>query len=186
MERTRLLQPSFKILARNWWPVLVWLGIIRLESTDVASSANTAGLLWAALSHLVRHINPHFVVGLNEVLRKSGHFFGYGILGALVFYALRNTNRDWLTPVLVRGWGFYLHDFWRMEWAMLGMLVTIVTASLDEIHQSFIASRTGRWQDVVLDTCGAGVLQIIIYALSIRALNRRRERAGQPEYSSTP
>ena len=185
-ERTRALKPSFKIFAKNWWPVLVWLGIIRLESTEIASSANTSGLLYAVLSNVVPHVNPHVVQGLNEVLRKTGHFFGYGILGALVFYALRNTNRDWLAPLLLRRWGFYRQDFWRMEWAMLGMLVTITTASLDEIHQSFMPSRTGRWQDVVLDACGAAALQIIIYVFSLRALNRRRERVGRPEFSSTP
>ena len=122
---------------------------------------------------------------INEVLRKTGHFLGYGILGALVFFALRNTNRDRITPLLLRRWGMYLHDFWRMEWAMLGMGVTVITASLDEIHQSFMPSRTGRWQDVVLDTCGAAVLQIIIYFFSLSELNRRREHLGQPEFSST-
>ena len=68
----------------------------------------------------------------------------------------------------------------------MGMGVTVITASLDEIHQSFMASRTGRWQDVVLDACGAAVLQILIYFFSLRALDRRRERVGQPEYSPTP
>jgi VanZ family protein len=55
---------------------------------------------------------------------------------------------------------------------------------LDEIHQSFLPSRTGQWQDVVLDTCGAVVLQLIIYFFSVRALNRNRKRVGQPEFSS--
>jgi len=185
VKPTRVLKPSFKIVARNWWPVLVWLGIIRLESTDIASSTNTWGLLYAVLSRVAPNINLHVVAALNEVLRKTGHFFGYGILGVLVFYALRNTNRDWLTPLLLRRWGLYRHDFWRMEWALLGMLVTLMTASFDEIHQSFIPSRTGRWQDVVLDTCGAAVLQIIVYAFSLRALKRKREQVVQPELSST-
>ena len=184
-EHTRSLQPSFRILARNWWPAAVWLGIIRLESTDMASSANTSGLLYAVLSFLFRHVNGQIVQELNEVLRKTGHFMGYGILGALVFFALRYTNRDRLAPLLTRRWGMYLHDFWRLEWVMIGMLVTVVIASLDEIHQAFIPSRTGRWQDVVLDTCGAAVLQIIIYAFSLLALSRRRERVRQPEFSPT-
>ena len=186
VEHIRLLKPSLQILSRNWWPVLVWLGIIRLESTEAASSANTSGLLYALLSLLVPHINGQFVQEINEALRKTGHFVGYGILGTLVLFALRSTNRDRLAPLLLRRWGMYLHDFWRMEWAMLGMGVTVITASLDEIHQSFIASRTGRWQDVVLDTCGAAVLQIIIYFMSLRELNRWREHVGQPEFSSTP
>jgi VanZ family protein len=43
-------------------------------------------------------------------------------------------------------------------------------ASLDEWHQSFLPSRTGRWQDVVLDSSAALVAQIIIWML----LRRRR------------
>ena len=186
MEPIHLLKPSSQILARNWWPVLVWLGIIRLESSSFASSANTSGLLYAVLSFVVPHISGQFVQETNEVLRKTGHFFGYGILGALVFFALRNTNRDQLAPRLLRRWGTYLHDFWRMEWVVLGMAIAVITASLDEIHQAFMPSRTGRWQDVVLDACGAAVLQIIIYFVSLRALNSRREGVGQPKFLSTP
>jgi VanZ family protein len=180
------LKPSSHILTKNWWPVVVWLGIIRLESTDMASSSNTSGLLYAVLSFLVPHINPQYVELVNEALRKTGHFLGYGILGALVFFALRNTNRDRNAPLLLRRWGIYLHDSWRVEWLLLGMGVTVITASLDEIHQSFMASRTGRWQDVVLDACGAAVLQIFIYFFSLRMLNRRRDRVGQPEFLLTP
>jgi VanZ family protein len=184
-QHTRSLKPSFLILARNWWPAVVWLGIIRLESTDMASSANTSGLLYALLSFLFRHVNGKIVQDINEVLRKTGHFMGYGILGALVFLALMHTNRDRLAPLLTRRWGMYLHDFWRLEWTMIGMLVAVITASLDEIHQTFLPSRTGRWQDVVLDACGAAFLQIIIYVISLRMLSRRREQVRQPEFSST-
>jgi VanZ family protein len=184
MEHVRLLKPSWQILSKNWWPVLVWLGIIRLESTEMASSANTSGLLYAVLSFLAPHISGAFVQEMNEVLRKTGHFIGYGILSVLVLFALRNTNRDRLAPLLLRRWGMYLHDFWRMEWVVVGMSVTVITASFDEIHQSFMASRTGRWQDVVLDTCGAAVLQIVAYLMSLRALTRQRERIDQPEFSN--
>jgi VanZ family protein len=180
-----LLKPSFRILARNWWPALVWLGIIRLESTDTASSDNTWSLLFYVVSKVFRRIDPQLVSEANEILRKTGHFLGYGILGALVFFALKYTNRDWLRPQLRRPWGIYLRDWWRWDWLVIGMLVTIVTASFDEIHQSFIPSRTGRWQDVVLDACGAAVLQFLIYLISLRSFNRRRQPLRQPEFSST-
>jgi len=185
VESIRLLKPSFQILAKNWWASLVWLGVIRLESTDVASSANTSGLLYTVLAAVFPHVNMQVVEEINEALRKTGHFVGYGILAVLVFYALRNTNRDTLAPLLRRSWGTYLHDVWRMEWALIGLGVTLITASFDEIHQSFLPSRTGRWQDVVLDCCGAILFQIIIYVFSVRVLNRRRDRVGQPELSST-
>ena len=48
------------------------------------------------------------------------------------------------------------------------MLAAIVTAAYDEIHQTFIPSRTGRWQDVVIDTSGAIVMQVMVYLLATR------------------
>ena len=71
--------------------------------------------------------------------------------------------------------GNILGDFWRWNWVLPAMLVTVMTAAADEIHQTFIPSRTGRWQDVVLDTCGAAVLQVVVYFVSRRAFRRRRE-----------
>ena len=104
---------------------------------------------------------------IDAVLRKSGHFIGYAILSALVFLALKHTYRDRLQPVLQRSWGMFFRDLWRFEWAVIAVLLTLVTASLDEIHQTFLPSRTGRWQDVVIDTSGALVMQVLIYALSV-------------------
>jgi VanZ family protein len=156
-----------------------------MESTDLASANNTSSVLYTVIAALVPHVDQAFVSQLDEILRKTGHFAGYGILSALVFLALKNTNYDRLRPLLRRSWGLYWRDFWRWDWALLGMLVTVVTAAADEIHQSFIPSRTGAWQDVVLDSCGAAVLQVIIYYLSLRAFNRHRARVEQPGLSST-
>ena len=184
-EHLSLLKPSLHNLAKNWWPALLWLGIFRLESTDMASASNTSGLLHAVISFVYPRISPLFIEEINGVLRKSGHFIGYGVLAALVFLALKNTNRDRLRPLLQRPWGLYLRDLWRWDWAVVGILVAVITASFDEIHQKFMASRTGRWQDVVIDTSGALALQFVIYLLSLRAFIRLRERVQQPEFSPT-
>jgi len=173
-----LLTPSFRSLLRNWWPVVFWLGVIRAESTDTASAANTGAVLYKVVAFVAPRVQPAFVDRLNEVLRKTGHFFAYGILAALVLLALRNTNRDRLRNLLQRPWGIYLHDLWRLEWAVIGVLVTIATASFDEIHQSFIPSRTGRWQDVVLDTCGAVVIQVLVYLFAAHVI--RKHQAAEP------
>jgi VanZ family protein len=180
-----VLRPSFKSLLRNWWPVVFWLGVIRAESTDTASSNNTGAILYKVIAAVVPRVEPTFVEQLNAALRKTGHFLGYAILSALVLFALRNTNRDRLRKLLQRPWGIYLRDYWRAEWALLGILLTIITAAFDEIHQTFIPSRTGRWQDVVLDSCGAVVIQVLVYVLSVRAVKQQETRSPQPEFSST-
>jgi VanZ family protein len=184
-QRGSLLRPSLRALAHRWWPVLVWLGVIRMESTDFASADNTSTVLYTVIVAVAPQVNQSFVSQLDEVLRKMGHFAGYGILSGLVFLALKNTNSDRLRALVGRPWGIYLRDFWRWNWVLLGMLVTVVTAAADEIHQSFIPSRTGRWQDVVLDTCGAAVLQVIVYFLSRRAFNRRLEKIEQTQIPIT-
>jgi len=157
------LKLSMGMLARNWWPVAAWLGVIRLESTNYASAANTFRLLYHIFSSLFGRVDPQFVFELDHVLRKSGHFVGYAVLSGLTFLALRNTHRDRLRVVSRRPWGSSLSHWWQMEWALIAILLTVVTASLDEIHQTFLPSRTGRWQDVALDTSGAIALQLIIY-----------------------
>jgi VanZ family protein len=47
------------------------------------------------------------------------------------------------------------------------VLGTLLVASLDEWHQTFLPSRTGRWQDVVLDT-SAGIAAQVLLSLFFR------------------
>jgi VanZ family protein len=157
------MKPSWGIIARNWWPVAAWLGVIRIESTGYASSQNTFQLLYRTMSALFGRVNYQLLVEMDHVLRKSGHFIGYAVLSGLTFLALRNTHRDRIPTSLRRPWGKALSDLWQVEWSLIAILLTVVTASMDEIHQTFLPSRTGRWQDVVLDTSGAFALQLVIY-----------------------
>ena len=180
-----MLKPTSRSLVRNWWPVVFWLGVIRLESTDFASASNTGGLLYKLISFVWPHVDPVFVDQLDMVLRKTGHFVGYAILSALVFIALQKTNRDRFREVLRRPWGTYLRDLWRPEWCRIAILATIATAAADEIHQTFIPSRTGRWQDVVIDTCGAALIQLIIYLVATRRVKQDGVSRPQVELSST-
>jgi VanZ family protein len=83
-------------------------------------------------------------------IRKGGHVVGYAILSILLFRAWRAT-----LPAM--------SDVkWTLRWSTIAILGTAFVASLDEWHQSFIPSRTGRWQDVVLDTCAGIAAQLLI------------------------
>ncbi len=65
-----MLKPTSRSLLRNWWPVVFWLGVIRLESTDLASASNTGGLLYKIFSFVWPRVDPAFVDTLDMVLRK--------------------------------------------------------------------------------------------------------------------
>lgn len=164
---------------------MLWLGALFAESTDMASAHNTDGLLYSVISFVDPQVSHAFVDVLNEVLRKTGHFLGYGLLSVLVFFALRNTNRDRIRRIINRPWGTYLRDLWRLEWSFLGVMAAIGMATYDEIHQSFIPSRTGRWQDVIIDTGGAIAMQLVVYLFASRALKHRGPATAQPELTST-
>jgi VanZ family protein len=162
----------------------VWLVIIRLESTDYASSTATFGLLYKVFTLIFGRVDPRLLVVLNEVLRKSGHLIGYAILSLLVFLALKHTHRDRLKPLLQRTWGSFFRDTWQFDWAMIAVLFTLMTAALDEIHQTFLSSRTGRWQDVAIDTSGALMMQLLLYARAAHMLSRRRQGTLQDAETS--
>jgi VanZ family protein len=172
------LYPSFRSLFHNWWPVAVWLVVIRLESTDYASSTTTLGVLYRITVAIFGPINPTFLLTINAILRKSGHFIGYAILSWLVFLALKYTHRDRLRPLLQRGWGTFFRDLWQLDWALIAVVFTLVTATFDEIHQSFLPSRTGAWQDVALDTAGAVIAQLLLYSRASHAMSLERHRAS--------
>ena len=183
-RRRRSLKPTWRDLATNWWPVAVWLVVIRLESTDYASSTNTFGLLYRIATSIFGHIDPNVLSVFNSILRKSGHFLGYAILSWLVLRALKHTHRSRLRLVLSRRWGIFFRDLWQREWAVIAVLFSVVTASLDELHQGSLASRTGRWQDVALDTAGALMMQWLLYARATHEMNLQQERVASKHRSS--
>ncbi|MGA7291507.1 MAG: VanZ family protein [Terriglobales bacterium] len=143
-----MTQPRPNLL-RAWWPAAVWILIITFESTDFFSSQNTGSMLYGVLTHFFGNINLESFLVFHHYLRKTGHVVGYGMLALL----------------LLRGWratlGPELLQFRRT--ALLSWLGTAFVASMDEWHQSYIPSRTGRWQDVVLDSTAGLVFLLAAY-----------------------
>jgi len=134
---------------RVWWPVVVMLIVIAIESTNTFSSENTSGWIRPVVERIFGHINDQLWAVIHHLVRKSGHFTGYGglALTQLRAWLLTLGSRDGFSH---RGWR------WRATW--LAVAGTAFVASLDEWHQTFIPSRTGLFSDVVLDTVGGSVL----------------------------
>jgi VanZ family protein len=136
---------------KAWIAAILWLIVIAIESSALLSAHNTSRILYPIL---------HFLFGLDWeqfhhwhfYLRKGGHVVGYAILSILLFRAWRAT-----LPAMSA-------VKWTPRWATIALVGTALVASLDEWHQSFIPSRSGRWQDVVLDTSAALAAQTLIFA----------------------
>lgn len=139
---------------KTWIAAILWLIVIAIESTDWLSSHNTGRLLYPIFHFLFGVDRAHFEPW-NHFLRKLGHVVGYGFLSFLLFRAWRET-----LPRLTQ-LGKNLR--WTFRWSAIAVLGTAIVASLDEWHQTFIPSRTGRWQDVVLDTSAAIATQFLLF-----------------------
>jgi VanZ family protein len=137
----------------------LWLIVIAIESSALLSARNTGYVLYPVLHYLFGLDGDQFEQW-HFFIRKAGHVFGYGLLSILLFRAWRETLPAAGDPK------------WTFRWANIAVLGTALVASLDEWHQSFIPTRTGRWQDVVLDT-GAGVGAQILLFLWGTAFRRR-------------
>jgi VanZ family protein len=137
-------------LLKAWIAAILWLIVIAIESTALLSSNNTGRILYPILHYLFGLDWDHFE-DWHFLIRKGGHVVGYGILSILLFRAWRAT------------WPAMSDVKWTLRWATVAILGTAFVASLDEWHQSFIPTRTGRWQDVVLDTCAGVAAQFLIF-----------------------
>ena len=145
----RLTREQVRALFFAWLPAAVGVLVICLESSDYLSAANTRAFLehlWVWFG-LTPHPN---LSSANHVMRKTGHFSGYGTL-SLLFYRGRRLSGRILSIRRPR-----LAD------AAFSLLCTLVVASADEYHQSFLPSRTGRPQDVLLDTAGAALFLLLL------------------------
>jgi VanZ family protein len=134
-----------------WLPPIVWAAVILIASTDLFSGSNTAGVLQRIATTIFGYrLSPETAATLNYFMRKTAHVTEYGILSALTFRALRGEKRSW-----------------NPRWAIGAIVFAAFIASIDEIHQSFVPSRTGTWHDVVLDAAGATIAQILIRAAQV-------------------
>lgn len=140
-----------------WLPVALAIGLIAIESTPYFGADRTNGPLRWLYESLFGPVGNARWGQVHLVIRKSGHFVGYGIIGLTWLRAWRMT--------LPRS-GFVLDG-------TLALIGTALVASADEYHQTWLPNRTGTPWDVLLDCCGAIALQLVFYVF-LRLSARKR------------
>ena len=148
-----------------WWlPTIIWMGMLAWFSTDSFSAEHTGSVLWKIIHAMYGSISPADFERLHFLVRKSAHFFGYGLLSGFAFFSLRAT--------------FPPFRSWSLRWSVPAWLLALLAGSADEIHQTFVASRTPSPRDVLIDVTGAFVFQLVI-ALLIRRKAFTEKRLGR-------
>jgi len=120
-----------------FWPPL-WMVVIFICSTDLGSMENTRGFLVSLLRWGLPGATPTALRACLLFIRKSAHLMEYAILSALWFFALSKSAS---------------RSAWRSAGLALG--ISCLYAGLDEVHHALLASRTGSFVDVGIDSFGA-------------------------------
>jgi VanZ family protein len=163
-EQARLRPRNAPQNVSTWLPPLIAALVIAAESTSVFSAENTSGWLRPFFEHLFGHMTDTFWGELHFAIRKTGHFIGYGMVCLTFLRAWLRTLASSVPSTAKR---------WRLLSCELAVFSTVVIASLDEWHQHFLPSRTGRIQDVGIDTAGALVACLVIEVISLTLAKRQ-------------
>ncbi len=103
---------------------------------------------------------PDFGGWRDLLLKKGAHLAWYALLAI-----------SWMHGLCGR------HPAYRIHY-VAALLLTVLYAISDEYHQTFVAGREGRWQDVLIDTAGASVALVLYYAWRSRPASDLPARPG--------
>ena len=166
-------------LVRLAWlclPLVAWLTVITLASTNLGSEANSDPLLLRLL-HLLfgsRDSGPsaNDFDALSWALRKTAHLVEYAVLGLLATRALKGLFPGYSGAAIRRGGAGARREGWEtlVKTAVVVLPFGAVVAAVDEFHQSFVASRTASPWDALIDVLG------VLLGLTVAWLIGRRRR----------
>ena len=146
----------------SWTAVILCMGLIfSLSHQTVAQSSELSVGITEVIVEKVEKVFPNMEFNLasfHHIVRKNAHFFIYLVLGFLVAYALGKIG--------VKGY--------RM--IGLSLLVCVLYAISDEVHQLFVSGRGAQVKDVLIDSAGATV-GVGLYSGICRIMKSRSTRS---------
>ena len=143
----------------NWTPAILWAGLILLASSDMFSAAHTRSIIEGFFHWLFPSWTPYSVYKAHLVVRKCAHFFEYAILAILVMRGFAGDAGP-STPPPMRSGSLGMTSVKGI--ALRVILLCAMVATIDEVHQHFVPSRTGSPYDVLLDTSGSAVAMLLL------------------------
>ncbi len=147
-----------------WLPVVVWMNLIFVGSTDLLSQQHTSRFLVPLLRWIKPDMSSETMQRIQYGIRKCGHVTEYTVLCMLIWRARCKLRRRDNRP-------------WSWTEAVVAVGVSVLFAASDEIHQSFYAQRYGSALDVMIDAAGA-----MLGILLLRLLVKRRCSSGSGQF----
>jgi VanZ family protein len=151
---------------RTWLPVLAFSMVFAVESTSYFGGDRTSEPLQRVVEAIFGYdVCVHWDL-IHFLIRKTGHFMGYGMFSLICFRAF------WIE---LRGVASRISH--RLGAHGLAILVTFLVASADEFHQSLLPNRYGGFSDVLLDCCGAAMMGLALFMMMQVVKSRKQARA---------
>jgi len=132
-----------------WLPVLVWMSLIFTASGDTHSGQHSSRIIEPILRWLFPHL-AHARSATSFCSFANARTSGIRHAGATALARVAPTHTPRPAPVALVPGGFAL-------------LVTALYAGSDEIHQLFVPSREGRFEDVLIDATGAALGLFVLW-----------------------
>lgn len=139
------MQKRIMNIVIGWVLIIAWMILIFVMSNEPATiSDEKSKFVIYVFNILGITLDSFFGELANFVVRKTAHFSEYMILFLLLYNVFRNYSN-------FKGA------------CILSILMVLGYACTDEIHQLFVQGRTGRVQDVLIDTSGGVFGMVILY-----------------------
>ena len=125
----------------SWLLVILWMALIFYLSHQPATESNSLSTgITERVVAIIERVTSDIdfdVSNFNHIVRKNAHFFAYLILGVLVSNALKSNGINGPKRFLI------------------ALLICVLYAISDEVHQLYVSGRAGQVKDVIIDSAGA-------------------------------
>lgn len=155
----------FAILLVMW---MVFIFSMSSQNSEVSSntSGGTIKIVLSAVpkfNEQPKEVKEEVVEELQFITRKSAHFIAYmilGILAILLLLQIKDINKK----------------------PQLALLICVLYAVSDEIHQLFVPGRSGQFRDVIIDSSGScvgiGLVLLVVKLLDMRQNKKNRIKSA--------
>lgn len=155
-----------KIMIVSWIAVILWMDLIfKLSSQPAEKSDKLSTGITEINIKAIEKVKPNAkfnIVKFDHMVRKNAHFFVYLVLGVFVINALRRSG---------------IHGYKNIVFALL---ICIIYAASDELHQVFVPGRGAQIKDVNIDSAGAcvGILVYLGFSKKEKGMTSRELQTG--------
>jgi len=147
----------------SWTAVILWMSLIfYLSHQPAAQSSELSSSVTEVIINTIETVAPKVKIekaDIHHIIRKNAHFLYYLVLGILAVNALR------------------MNGAYGYRGILLALLICILYAISDEVHQLFVPGRSGEIRDVIIDSSGAGtgILVYFFVSLIVEGIKKRRQ-----------